>query len=127
MAVMHVETDAQQDAHETTGASTASTPDCPLAGASPIEIARGYGVVYGPSVLLDLLVGVSAVSLVRDWFGPRRAASPMSRAFRPVAGATLALTAGYLLARGRMRRWGATDEEVRRPLPGDELVPDPAI
>jgi hypothetical protein len=26
-----------------------------------------------------------------------------------------------------MRRWGATDEELRTPLPGDELVPDPAI
>jgi hypothetical protein len=25
----------------------------------------------------------------------------------------------------RLRRWGATDEEVSRPLPGDELVPDP--
>ena len=25
----------------------------------------------------------------------------------------------------RLRRWGATDDEVSRPLPGDELVPDP--
>ena len=25
----------------------------------------------------------------------------------------------------RLRRWGATADEVSRPLPGDELVPDP--
>jgi hypothetical protein len=30
-----------------------------------------------------------------------------------------------LLARPRQLRWGATDDEARAPLPGDELVPDP--
>jgi hypothetical protein len=29
------------------------------------------------------------------------------------------------LALSRWRRWGATDEEVERPMPGDDLVPDP--
>jgi hypothetical protein len=40
-----------------------------------------------------------------------------------VAGA--ALVAGYILAvRPRLLTWGATDEEVERPLPGDDLVRD---
>jgi hypothetical protein len=36
----------------------------------------------------------------------------------------LAVAAGYALAvRPRMLRWGATEEEVRRPYPGAELIP----
>jgi len=36
----------------------------------------------------------------------------------------LGLVAGYALAvRPRLVRWGATDEEVRRPYPGAELIP----
>ncbi len=43
-----------------------------------------------------------------------------------VAGA--GLVAGYVLAiRPRILTWGATDEEVERPLPGDDLVPDPQM
>jgi hypothetical protein len=41
------------------------------------------------------------------------------------AGATLA--AYRLAVRPWHRHWGATDEEVRRVWPGDELVPDPAF
>jgi hypothetical protein len=38
------------------------------------------------------------------------------------------MAAAYLLAiRPWLRRWGATDDELERTLPGDELVPDPAI
>ncbi len=41
--------------------------------------------------------------------------------------ALLALVAGYLLCvRPRMLRWGASDEEVRQPYPGADLVPDGA-
>lgn len=37
-----------------------------------------------------------------------------------------ALGAAYsLVLLPRLRRWGATDDEVSRPLPGDDLVPDP--
>jgi proline iminopeptidase len=40
-------------------------------------------------------------------------------------GAVLALTAGYVFGvRPRMLRWGATDEELRWPYPGADLVPD---
>ena len=47
---------------------------------------------------------------------------------RTVAAAALTLAGGYLavLVGGRRwhRHWGATDEEVARPLPGDELIAD---
>lgn len=44
------------------------------------------------------------------------------------AGVELGLVAGACYARWlkpRQDRWGATEEEVRAPLPGDELLPDP--
>jgi hypothetical protein len=41
-----------------------------------------------------------------------------------VSGAAAYLALGRLL-RPSYSRWGATDEEVRRSLPGDELVPTP--
>ena len=41
-----------------------------------------------------------------------------------IAGAVIALAAGYaVVVRPRMLRWGATDEEVRRPYPGAEVIP----
>jgi len=33
---------------------------------------------------------------------------------------------GYLLRRQGLR-WGATDQEVHKPLPGDEIVPHPML
>jgi hypothetical protein len=39
--------------------------------------------------------------------------------------AALGLVGGYTFAvRPRLVRWGATDEEVRQPFPGADLVPD---
>jgi hypothetical protein len=44
--------------------------------------------------------------------------------FVPAAG----LLAGYaLLLRRRLLRWGATDEECKAPLPGDDLIPEPDL
>ena len=37
----------------------------------------------------------------------------------------LAACSGALLLRRMGRRWGATDDEVHRPMPGDELIPHP--
>ena len=52
--------------------------------------------------------------------GPWLVAMASSRVLAPA----LALAAGYALSlRPRMLRWGATDEEVRRPYPGAELIP----
>jgi proline iminopeptidase len=41
-----------------------------------------------------------------------------------VAWAALALAGYALLLRPRLRRWGATEEEVTRPYPGATLIPD---
>ncbi len=37
------------------------------------------------------------------------------------------LFAGYALTRPRLRHWGTTAEEIRKPLPGDALVPHPKL
>src|ERR1700694_2958955 len=39
----------------------------------------------------------------------------------------LAAASGALLLRRLGRRWGASDDEVHRPLPGDALIPHPMI
>ena len=39
----------------------------------------------------------------------------------------LAVVVYLLLFRPWQLRWGATDEEISRPMPGDELVPDPTF
>ena len=39
----------------------------------------------------------------------------------------LAAASGAFLLRRLGRRWGATDEEVHRPMPGDELIPHPMV
>jgi hypothetical protein len=44
-----------------------------------------------------------------------------------VGGAGTALLTTYLLLRPRLHHWGATDAEVRRTLPGDEMIPQPAL
>jgi len=45
-------------------------------------------------------------------------------AVMPVLAVVLALVLLYLfLERPWLKRWGATDEDVRRCLPGDDLVP----
>jgi len=49
----------------------------------------------------------------------------VSKALAGVGIAALAAWPAYLLTVRRWQeRWGATDEEVARPMPGDELVPD---
>jgi hypothetical protein len=91
------------------------------------DAARAVGVTYGPSVLLDLFVGASIATLIGEWLG-WRTSCPLVRTLRSVAGLAAAATAVYLVAgRPRLRRWGATDDEIQRALPGDELVPEPAI
>jgi len=43
---------------------------------------------------------------------------------RVIALSAMGLGAYFLLFRPWQRRWGATDEEVKRTLPGDEIVPE---
>jgi hypothetical protein len=47
----------------------------------------------------------------------------MTRSRRGVAGLALSAGAYALVIRPRLLRWGASDEEVRQPYPGAELVP----
>jgi uncharacterized protein YndB with AHSA1/START domain len=92
-----------------------------------LDGARAMGVVYGPSVLLDLLVAGSLVSVARAAF-TRPMTCRAGRLLRPLVALGAAAPLAYLLAgRPWLRQWGATAEEANRPLPGDDLVPDPAI
>ena len=105
--------------------TSAATPS--LRKPTAVDAIRGLGTVYGPSVLLDLLVAASVGTLVRQALGSRSGCAA-ERLFRPIAGLGVGMAVAYLFAiRPWLRRWGATDDEMERTLPGDELVPDPAI
>lgn len=58
-----------------------------------------------------------------DATSPRRG----GRWFLSLAAASAAVTAYALVARPWYRRWGATDEEVTRRLPGDDLAADSTV
>jgi hypothetical protein len=55
--------------------------------------------------------------------------NPMTRAWMVTAGgAGLAAAIGYrYIVSPRLHTWGATPDEVHRPMPGDELVPNPMM
>ena len=84
------------------------------------EAARAFGVVFGPSIVLDAMAGTALATALR---AVRRHRRPS----RPVALASGLVGAYLAVGRPLMLHWGATCEELRKPLPGDDLVPDPAI
>lgn len=86
--------------------------------ASALEAMRAFGVVFGPSGALDAAVAASIVRTVRA--ARRRRRPPLW-----AAAGTAALALYATLVRPWIVRWGATAEEVSKPLPGDEFVPDP--
>ncbi|MDQ3864776.1 MAG: hypothetical protein M3317_15010 [Actinomycetota bacterium] len=91
------------------------------------EKLRSAAVTYGPPVVLDLFevasVLVTSFGLLPD---PRR--SRAGRVLRPVAAVgALAPWVYLLVVRPWHLRWGATPEDVRKRLPGDELVPHPTV
>ena len=91
------------------------------------EKLRGAAVMYAPAVLLDLFEGISVLVTV---FGrlPDPQRNRVARILRPIMAAGALLPWVYLLfVRPWHMRWGATDEEVRNSLPGDELVPHPTL
>ena len=84
------------------------------------EAARAFGVVFGPSVLLDGAAADAVASTLRSMHRHRR--SPRAAVI------AAELVAVYLvLGRPLMLHWGANCEELHKPLPGDELVPGPAV
>jgi hypothetical protein len=89
-----------------------------------VDQIRSAGVAIGPSLLLDLFVAASTAAVATgSAFHPK---TGPSRLLRPLAVFGAAFPWVYFLAiRPWHRRWGATKEEVRMPLPGDDLVPDP--
>lgn len=102
-----------------------------IAQPSTLDAVRAFGVIYGPSAVLDLLALASVGLTIRRGVARLRGTACSHRAARimePLAGLGAALTAAYVLAgRPWLRRWGATDDELTRTLPGDDLVPNPAV
>jgi hypothetical protein len=91
------------------------------------EKLRGAAVMYAPAIVLDLFEGISVLATA---FGrlpdPRR--SRVARVLRPIMTVGALAPWLYLLfVRPWHMRWGARDEEVRKWLPGDELVPHPTL
>ena len=86
-------------------------------------MSRGLGKCW-PAVVST--VGMSAAALGVGWLlQARDAAGSILRAGAPLLAAA---SWAYLLVLRRWHlRWGATDEEVRRPLPADERVPHPQL
>jgi len=117
--------DAAAQTERDAGTTSTTTPN--LRKSTVVDATRGLGTIYGPSVVLDLFVAASVGTLVRQVLGIRPSCAA-ERRFRPIAPLGVGMAAAYLLAiRPWLRRWGATDDERERTLPGDELVPDPAI
>jgi hypothetical protein len=99
-------------------------PGGPNEKPSALDIARGMGVLLGPSLLLGLFVAAGTWAVATDRM-PRQGPARLLRPFL-VLGAAFPW-AYALVIRPWHLRWGATDEEVEKPLPGDELVPEPVI
>lgn len=113
---------------KTTGVSgDCDQQDATLMKPSLLDAIRGFGVMSGPSLLLDLfMIGSTTAMAKRLLVRPPRTRA--ARLPRPLVILGTGLSLIYpLVIRPWMLRWGATDEEARMPLPGDELVPNPAF
>lgn len=84
------------------------------------QAARAFGVVFGPSVVLDAAAASAVASVLR---AKRRHRRPR----RAVAIAAELVAAYLAVGRPLMLHWGANCEEVHKPLPGDETVPGPVV
>jgi len=94
--------------------------------ASVVVALRAFGVMLGPSLVLDLYAVLSTWAVASGCLSRPR--EGLGRLLRPLAilGALLPWAYAFSIRPWHLR-WGATDEEVEKPLPGDELVPEPAI
>jgi hypothetical protein len=103
---------------ETPGASQASAINRQLADGSVSipQLVRAFGVMAGPSAVLDA-IGAACVASTARALARRERPSP-------VAVAGTALTGAYVaVIRRKILHWGADAEEAQMSLPGDELVP----
>jgi hypothetical protein len=110
-----------------TPARTDDRPD-PFRALKPqlpaLTAVRGAAVTLGPSLLLDLLAVAGSLAVATGRL--RRKRGRLGVLPRALLALGAALPWAYFLAiRPWHRRWGATDEELHMPLPGDDLVPEP--
>ena len=86
---------------------------------TPATMVRAIGVVAGGPLLLDALEVLGPVSAVARW--PHRMPTPGTRRAARILTVlgVVAPVVDHGLVRPRLRRWGATPEECRRPMPGD--------
>lgn len=92
---------------------------------SALDAVRAFGVMAGPSALVDLFLAGSVVATARGAL--TRPRTRPARWLRPLVALGTALAVAYpTVIRPRMMRWGATEAERRAPMPGDDLVPHPA-
>ena len=105
--------------HHRPGQTNVSGERPPLAA-----IVWGMGVVLGPTVVLDIFAAASTLAVVSGRVFRR--GKGLARLLRSLVILGAALPWVYmLLIRPWHVRWGATDEEVEKNLPGDEFVPNP--
>jgi hypothetical protein len=84
------------------------------------ETARAFGVVFGPSIVLDAAAAAAVASVLRAKRHHRRPR-------RALALATEIVAAYLAVGRPLMLHWGANCEEVHERLPGDETVAGPVV
>ena len=91
-----------------------------------VDTVRAFGVMLVPSLVLDLYALLGTWAVMTGWVFRHRERL-LARLLRPLAilGAILPWIYTFFIRPWHLR-WGATDEEVEKSLPGDELVPDPA-
>lgn len=108
-----------------------TTPAAPTAaGAPPAPRLPRAAALRGPAVLLGIPVLGYAASAALSFrlLQSLRGRGVAPGAIRALAGMLAATPWVYaLFVRPRLLRWGATDEEACRSLPGDEVVPEPVM
>jgi hypothetical protein len=93
---------------------------------SLVDIMRAFGVTIGPSLLLGLFTVTSTLAIITGRI--MRPKKGIARLLRPLAIFGAVFPWAYaLVVRPWHLRWGTTDEEAGKTLPGDELVPNHAI
>src|SRR5215218_1614048 len=90
------------------------------------EQLRGAAVMYGPAVVLDLYEGISVLVTALGRL-PDPQGSRMARILRARGSGSAGSVGIPAHCPSLALQMGATDEDVRKGLPGDELVPHPAL
>jgi hypothetical protein len=99
------------------GATTVRPPTSPP---SALDGVRAFAVMLGGSIALDLGAAASIISVARALVRRRR---PTALA----AAGVVAMAAYIATIRPWMLNWGASADDARKPLSGDELTPDDPI